>query len=181
MQLHLSTGTCRTPTLLPTYCLEHCQLLYWALRALIGTQIRDELHTITATHTSVMGTEADRGRESQHSQGPVGKPTSTETIVADKSSEDGKTHEFNEQTNYVPKKTIITVRPHHRRHLGARTDCGRSSLPAQASIYWLSSIRRRLLPVCISSEMPWDLLRKCRGLPVVTSCKANNHKSSANG
>ena len=41
---------------------------------------------------------------------PVEKPNATgETAAADGSPEGGKTHEFNEQTNYVPKRTIITV------------------------------------------------------------------------
>lgn len=35
---------------------------------------------------------------------------STRTIAADGGSDDGKTHQFNEQTNYVPKRAIITVR-----------------------------------------------------------------------
>jgi hypothetical protein len=35
---------------------------------------------------------------------------STRTIVVDGGSDDGKTHQFNEQTNYVPKRAIITVR-----------------------------------------------------------------------
>ena len=34
---------------------------------------------------------------------------STNTIVVDGGSENGKTHQFNEQTNYVPKRAIITV------------------------------------------------------------------------
>lgn len=36
---------------------------------------------------------------------------STESAQAEKTSSDAKVHEFNEQTHYVPKKTIITVRP----------------------------------------------------------------------
>ncbi|RSL50241.1 hypothetical protein CEP53_008874 [Fusarium sp. AF-6] len=34
---------------------------------------------------------------------------STRTIVVDAGSDDGKTHQFNEQTNYVPKRAIITI------------------------------------------------------------------------
>ncbi|RSM02273.1 hypothetical protein CDV31_010993 [Fusarium ambrosium] len=34
---------------------------------------------------------------------------STRTIVVEGGSEDGKTHQFNEQTNYVPKRAIITI------------------------------------------------------------------------
>ncbi|KAH7246911.1 major facilitator superfamily domain-containing protein [Fusarium solani] len=34
---------------------------------------------------------------------------STRTIVVDGGSDDGKTHQFNEQTNYVPKRAIITI------------------------------------------------------------------------
>jgi len=34
---------------------------------------------------------------------------STNTIVVDGGSDNGKTHQFNEQTNYVPKRAIITV------------------------------------------------------------------------
>ncbi|UPL02231.1 hypothetical protein LCI18_013165 [Fusarium solani-melongenae] len=34
---------------------------------------------------------------------------SIRTIVVDGSSDDGKTHQFNEQTNYVPKRAIITI------------------------------------------------------------------------
>jgi hypothetical protein len=34
---------------------------------------------------------------------------STNTIVDVGGSENGKTHQFNEQTNYVPKRAIITV------------------------------------------------------------------------
>lgn len=34
---------------------------------------------------------------------------SMNTIVVNGGSEDGKTHQFNEQTNYVPKRAIITV------------------------------------------------------------------------
>jgi hypothetical protein len=34
---------------------------------------------------------------------------STNTIVVEGESENGKTHQFNEQTNYVPKRAIITV------------------------------------------------------------------------
>lgn len=34
---------------------------------------------------------------------------SARTAGADEGSDDGKTHEFNEQTNYVPKRAIITV------------------------------------------------------------------------
>lgn len=57
-----------------------------------------------------MDQEASRGREPQSTHVPGEKPSSAETIVADKPFQDGKVHEFNEQTNYVPKKTIITVR-----------------------------------------------------------------------
>lgn len=35
---------------------------------------------------------------------------SANTIVVD-SGENEKTHEFNEQTNYVPKRAIVTVSP----------------------------------------------------------------------
>ncbi|KAJ4216672.1 hypothetical protein NW759_009243 [Fusarium solani] len=34
---------------------------------------------------------------------------STRTIVVDGGSDDGKTHQFNEQTNYVPRRAIITI------------------------------------------------------------------------
>ncbi|KAI8656813.1 MFS domain-containing protein [Fusarium sp. Ph1] len=34
---------------------------------------------------------------------------STRTIAVDGGSDDGKTHQFNEQTNYVPKRAIITI------------------------------------------------------------------------
>ncbi|RTE71284.1 hypothetical protein BHE90_014295 [Fusarium euwallaceae] len=34
---------------------------------------------------------------------------STRTIVVDAGADDGKTHQFNEQTNYVPKRAIITI------------------------------------------------------------------------
>ena len=44
-------------------------------------------------------------------QGGVLDQPSTESVQAEKTSSDAKVHEFNEQTHYVPKKTIITVRP----------------------------------------------------------------------
>lgn len=34
---------------------------------------------------------------------------STKDIAVDGGPEDGKTHQFNEQTNYVPQRAIITV------------------------------------------------------------------------
>lgn len=37
------------------------------------------------------------------------KPNGAETTAASKTSDESKVHEFNEQTNYVPKRTIITV------------------------------------------------------------------------
>lgn len=37
-------------------------------------------------------------------------PGTPDGVATDKSSAEGKVHEFNEQTNYVPKRTIITVR-----------------------------------------------------------------------
>lgn len=46
--------------------------------------------------------------------GATEKPGSPEGVATDKSSAEGKVHEFNEQTNYVPKRTIITVRPLRR-------------------------------------------------------------------
>lgn len=36
-------------------------------------------------------------------------PGSTNDIAVDGGFEDGKTHQFNEQTNYVPPRAIITV------------------------------------------------------------------------
>lgn len=41
------------------------------------------------------------------------KPGSPVGVATDKSSAQDKVHEFNEQTNYVPKRTIITVRHLH--------------------------------------------------------------------
>jgi hypothetical protein len=66
-------------------------------------------------HSSrVLGKDADNGNEPQNpglQGGLTEKPGSTETIATEQTPEDGKAHEFNEQTNYVPKKTIITVSP----------------------------------------------------------------------
>ena len=51
-------------------------------------------------------------KESQPPQGLMAaaeKPGATGSVSADGATSDGKVHEFNEQTNYVPKRTIITV------------------------------------------------------------------------
>lgn len=41
--------------------------------------------------------------------GPAEKASAADAITASKTSDESKVHEFNEQTNYVPKRTIITV------------------------------------------------------------------------
>lgn len=68
-----------------------------------------------------------------------------ESNVTSKTSNDTKAHEFNEQTNYVPKRTIITVWcsypvAHYLKHerKRAQTDHGRYSSPARASTFWHS-------------------------------------------
>lgn len=59
-----------------------------------------------------MDKEANAGHETRTDglMGTTEKPGSPEAVATDKSSAEGKVHEFNEQTNYVPKRTIITVR-----------------------------------------------------------------------
>jgi hypothetical protein len=50
-------------------------------------------------------------------------------------SDTGKAHQFNEQTNYVPKSTIITVRDRHTQSMPnpIYSQNPRSSWPAPAS------------------------------------------------
>lgn len=97
------------------------------------------------------GIHANGDQQPQNPQGLLEKQSSKESVADDKLPKDGKPFEFNEQTNYVPKRTIITVRSCFMEPVLKlrKADSGRSSLPVQASICWLSSTRQRLLPVCI--------------------------------
>lgn len=57
--------------------------------------------------------EANTSSEPQTPEGvfgPTEEPGATEAVATSKTCSDSKVHEFNEQTNYVPKRTIITVR-----------------------------------------------------------------------
>lgn len=78
---------------------------------------------------------------------------SVQSVHADSSSIDGKVYQFNEQTNYVPKSTIITVGYLMERCFFGEVNCGRSSLPAQPSISWLSWTKLHLQPVYTLSEI----------------------------
>lgn len=54
--------------------------------------------------------EKDAGSQPAQPAGVLDNASSPgQSVVAEKSSTDAKVHEFNEQTHYVPKKTIITV------------------------------------------------------------------------
>lgn len=64
-------------------------------------------------------------------------PGAAQNVGADSSSESGKAHQFNEQTNYVPVRTIITVPTSPPFPAGRDSDRHRSFLHVQASICWL--------------------------------------------
>lgn len=92
--------------------------------------------------------------------------------AGDGNPDSGKTHHFNEQTNYVPKSTIITVGGPARRPTHARRLTVRSSSPARALTCSPSWIRRRSPPACTLSAARWARWTRCRGLPADTLCES---------
>ncbi|KAK5988874.1 Citrate exporter 1 [Cladobotryum mycophilum] len=56
-----------------------------------------------------MGNESEAGNESIVIHDMSGNSSSKQSTDIDHGVENGQTHQFNEQTNYVPKRTIITI------------------------------------------------------------------------
>lgn len=83
----------------------------------------------------------------------TGTASSTQSVHADSGSVSKKPYQFNEQTNYVPKRTIITVIDIIFKDDLLKEDSAdsfRFSLHVQALISWHSWTRRLLQPVYTS-------------------------------